>query len=68
MSDIDIRNAPILKDIFVPQVYLLPYEFRFDGQERRISERRQYTFVDTPVRLNNPILGIKINGKSVALL
>jgi|LFRM01.2.fsa_nt_gb CRISPR-associated protein Cas5t len=67
-SDIDIRNAPILKDIFVPQVYLLPYEFRFDGQERRISERRQYTFVDTPVRLNNPILGIKINGKSVALL
>lgn len=69
ISNIDIKNAPIMRDIFVPQVYLLPSEFSFNGEERRVLKRESYTFVDIPIKLKNPILGVKIDGeKAVALL
>ena len=57
-----------MKDLFVPQVYLLPSEFSFNGEERRVLKRESYTFVDIPIRLKKPILGVKIEGKAVALL
>lgn len=69
ISNIDIKNAPIMKDIFVPQVYLLPSEFSFSGEERRVVKRESYTFVDIPIKLKKPIWGVKIDGeRNVPLL
>jgi len=68
ISNIDIEKAPIMRDIFVPQVYLLPSEFEFKGIERRVSQRKHYTFIDTPVLLKKPLSCIMMDGRSVALL
>jgi CRISPR-associated protein Cas5t len=67
-SDIDIRNVPLMCDIYAPSVHLLPVEFDFHGEERRVKERRAFTFIDTPIKLKKPVEGIEVEGKAVALL
>lgn len=68
ISNIDINNAPIMKELTAPQVYLLPSEFIFNGVERRVVRREKFTFVDIPIKLKKPIPGIKIKERSVSLL
>ncbi len=63
-----LKNTPITYTVRAPQVFLLPTEFKFDGEERRVSKREQFTFVGSPLRLKNPILVYKIDDISVVLL
>lgn len=67
-SNIDINKIPLLKEIFTPRVYLLPVEFDFTSEDRRVKRREPFTFIETPVKLIKPIQGLKFAEKSVALL
>ncbi len=67
-SKIDIKTVPLLREIYAPQVHLLPTQFDFSGDERRIKKRQPFTFVDTPIRLKGPVWGFRADGRAVALL
>ncbi|HHU63701.1 MAG TPA: CRISPR-associated protein Cas5 [Clostridiales bacterium] len=67
-SDIKIEEMPLMRDVYLPQVYLLPSDFTFTGSERRTKERKPYTFVDTPIRLEKPLEGLIIDNREIALL
>lgn len=67
-SLIDLKNTPITHKVKAPQVFLLPTEFIFNGEERRVSRREQFTFVGSPIRLKDPIPAYRIDGFMVALL
>ncbi|GAB4273504.1 CRISPR-associated protein Cas5 [Thermincola ferriacetica] len=67
-TDIDIKKVPLMKEIYAPMIYLLPTEFEFNGNERRIKKRDPYTFVDIPIKLKNPVEAIDTGSKTVALL
>lgn len=64
----DLKNTPITYKIRAPQVFLLPTAFKFDGEERRISKREQFTFVGSPIGLKNPVLTYKVDSIMVTLL
>ena len=59
-SAIDLKNTPITYRIRAPQVFLLPTAFNFNGEERRVRERKQFTFVGSPIKLKNPISAYKV--------
>jgi CRISPR-associated protein Cas5t len=63
--DIDFNLLPITTTVYTPQVFLLPTRFEFKGEERRVIERKSFTFVSTPVIIENPIEGYVIDGKKV---
>jgi len=63
--DIDLKQIPITKTLFTPQVFLLPTKFEFKGEERRVIERKPFTFISTPVTLSIPLDGYCIDGKAV---
>lgn len=65
--DIDFNTIPITTTIYTPQVFLLPTRFEFKGEERRVIERKSFTFVSTPVIIENPIECYVIGGKKVVL-
>jgi CRISPR-associated protein Cas5t len=67
-NDIDFSQIPIVQTVSTPQVYLLPTKFVFEGDERRVSERKKFTFVSTPVKLKTQVDGYTINGRNVVLL
>lgn len=67
-SMIDLKNTPVTYKIKAPQVFLLPTEFSFDGEERRVSRREQFTFVGSPIRLKDPIHAYRIDDFTVAML
>lgn len=64
---IDLKSAPVTQMITAPQVYLLPSKFSFKGEERRVAERRPFTFIGSPVELNVPVQALIINSKGVVL-
>lgn len=65
--DIDLKQVPITQTLYTPQVFLLPTKFEFKGEERRVIERKPFTFVSTPVTLSNPLEGYVVDGKAVVL-
>lgn len=65
--DIDLKQVPIIQTLYTPQVFLLPTKFVFTGEERRVSERKSFTFISTPVILDDPMDGYCIDGKAVVL-
>lgn len=67
-SLIDLKNTPVTYTVRAPQVFLLPTAFKFNGEERRIIKRKQFTFVGSPIRLKNPITTHNIDGIKVVLL
>ncbi len=67
-SLIDLKNTPITQKVHAPQVFLLPTAFDFDGEERRISKREQFTFVGSPIRLKNALTSYEFDGTLVAML
>ena len=67
-SMVDLKKTPITYTVKAPQVFLLPTAFKFDGEKRRVSQREQFTFVGSPIRLKNPILTYKVDGVIVAML
>lgn len=67
-SLIDLKNTPVTYTVRAPQVYLLPTAFKFNGEERRVIERKQFTFVGSPIRLKKPITMHNIAGIRIVLL
>jgi CRISPR-associated protein Cas5t len=67
-SVIDIRKLPLMRNIYAPTVHLLPTNFEFIGEERHVTERHSFTFVDTPIRLKEAVSGFEVDGRMVALL
>ena len=65
--DIDLKQVPITQTLYTPQVYLLPTKFEFKGEERRVIERKPFTFISTPVTLSSPLDGYCMGGKAVVL-
>jgi CRISPR-associated protein Cas5t len=65
--DIDLKQVPITQTLYTPQVYLLPTKFEFKGEERRVIERKPFTFISTPVTLSTPLDGYCMDGKAVVL-
>jgi len=66
--DIDLKNTPITYRVRAPQVFLLPAAFSFNGEERRVKERKQFTFIGSPIKLKNPISVYKVEDKRFHLL
>lgn len=67
-SAIDLKNTPITYRVRAPQVFLLPTAFSFNGQERRVSKREQFTFVGSPIKLKQPLPVYKVEGIMFFLL
>ncbi len=67
-SAIDLKNTPITYRVRAPQVFLLPTAFSFKGEERRVSKRKQFTFVGSPIKLKNPLPVYKIEDTTFYLL
>ncbi|ATW27426.1 CRISPR-associated protein Cas5 [Candidatus Formimonas warabiya] len=67
-SNIDIKSIPLMKALYAPQVHLLPTEFQFLGQERRVTARQPFTFVDTPIKLKTPVQALQVGEQAVPLL
>jgi len=67
-SNIDIKTVPLMKEIYAPQVYFLPTKFDFADNSRRVKERQNFTFIDTPITLKEPVKGLLAGNKAVALL
>jgi len=65
--DIDFNKVPITTTIYTPQVFLLPTKFDFNGTERRIKEKKAFTFVSSSITLQNPLEGYDIEGKHIIL-
>lgn len=67
-STLDLRNTPITYRVRAPQVFLLPTAFSFEGEERRVTQRKHFTFVGSPIRLKQPIPAHRIDGGLFSLL
>jgi len=67
-SSIKLENLPLGKSVRAPRVFLLPVSFIFNGEERRVKSRAHFTFIDTPVTLNEPVQAIVSEGKVFPLL
>lgn len=65
--DVDFKEIPITQTIYTPQVFLLPTRFVFEGEERRVIERKTFTFVSTPIVIDTPVHGFLIEGKRIVL-
>lgn len=65
--DIDLNKIPITQTIYTPQVFRLPTKFSFEEDERRVAERKSFTFVSTPVIIETPFEGYTIEGKNIVL-
>lgn len=63
-----LKNTPITYVVRSPQVFLLPTGFKFNGEERRVSIREQFTFVGSPIRLKNPVPVYRVEESIFALL
>ncbi len=65
---IDLRATPVSYTIRAPQVVLLPTDFTFVGDARRVSCRELFTFVGSPITLKEPILAYRVNGNQFEML
>ena len=65
---IDLRATPVSYTIRAPQVVLLPTDFTFEGGARRVSHRKLFTFVGSPITLKEPISAYHVNGHRFEML
>jgi len=65
---LNLKEIPITETIRAPQVFLLPTAFTFIGHERRVSQKEHFTFVGSPIRLNEPIPAFQIKDDVMVLL
>ncbi len=64
----DLKNTPITYRVMAPQVFLLPTAFNFKGGERRVRERKLFTFVGSPIKVKNPLPVYKVENTAFFLL
>ena len=65
--DINFDNIPITQTVYTPQVFRLPTKFTFDGDERRVAERKPFTFISSSVNVETPIEGYIVEGNHIVL-
>ena len=65
--NIDFDNLPITQTVYTPQVFRLPTKFTFDGDERRVAERKPFTFISSSVNVETPIDGYTVEGNNIVL-
>lgn len=65
---IDFENLPVTYTVRSPRVFLLPTTFEFDGEERRVNSREEFTFVGSAIRIRHPVPSYRIGDLAVALL
>lgn len=65
---IKITDTPITQTVFDPRIYRLPFSFTFEGNKRIVSEKRIFSFIQTPIRLKSSIFAFLIEGQPVAML
>ena len=65
--NIDFDKLPITQTVYTPQVFRLPTKFTFDGDERRVAERKPFTFISSSVNVEIPIEGYIIEGNNIVL-
>lgn len=68
VSQLDIRNIPLMTEIYAPRVQSLPVDFSFEGASRTVMKREAFTFVDSTICLKEPIEALQARNKVVALL
>lgn len=64
----DLEKTVITETIRAPQVHLLPTAFEFLGDTRRVTERKMFTFVGSPISLLEPIPAVRVEELNVALM
>lgn len=67
-SAIDLKNTPITYRVRAPQVFLLPTAFSFNKEERRVSKRKLFTFVGSPIKLKQSLSVYKVKDINFFLL
>lgn len=65
--NIDFDKLPITQTVYTPQVFRLPTKFTFNGDERRVAERKPFTFISSSVNVETPIEGYIIEGNNIVL-
>jgi len=65
--NIDFDKLPITQTVYTPQVFHLPTKFTFDGDERRVAERKPFTFISSSVNVETPIEGYIVEGNHIVL-
>ncbi len=65
---IDLRTTDVTYTIRAPSVFLLPSDFTFAGDERRVSRRELFTFVGSPITLKDPISAYTVDEKTFEML
>lgn len=65
---LDIRNTSVTTPIRAPQAFLLPTDFTFEKGGRRVSQRKLFTFVGSPITLKEPIRTYSVNGRTFEML
>ena len=67
-STIVLQEQPITYTLQAPVVALLPTEFSFEGEARRVKRRELFTFVGSPIRVAKPLPAVSVDGVSIPLL
>jgi CRISPR-associated protein Cas5t len=67
-STIVLQEQPITYTLQAPVVAMLPTEFSFEGEARRVKHRELFTFVGSLIRVAKPLLAVSVNDVSVPLL
>jgi len=65
---VDLKTLPITETIRAPRVYLIPTEFNFNGEERRVSSKKHFTFIGSPIKLKQPVSGIKVDDEAIVFI
>lgn len=65
--NIDFDRLPITQTVYTPQVFRLPTKFTFDGDERRVAERKAFTFISSSVNVETAIEGYIVEGNHIVL-
>lgn len=68
LISLDIRTVPLNSIIRPPRVYILPTEYSFENEERRLCKKEPFTFVEHSVELAEPVQGVEYEGKEIPLL
>lgn len=66
-SEIRIQDIPLNKKIYPPKVYFLPTQYSFNDGVRTLAKKEPFTFVTSPVILEEAVQGIEYDGKGFPL-
>ncbi len=68
IPNLDLENTPVTYSIRAPQVYLLPTDFEFLGEKRKVKEKKLFTFIGSSIRIKQGMESICHEGVNYPLL